>query len=112
MNLTEFPSKKLKTVLSELRSDNQFTANVTEWKILDAKPAQFSGFPDDIDGKLISTVRQVGIDQLYTHQEQAYRSIRAGKNVVVVTPTASGKTLCYNLPVLQSILEEKESRAF
>ena len=111
MNLTEFPSKKLKTVLSELRSDNQFTANVTEWKILDAKPAQFSGFPDDIDGKLISTLRQVGIDQLYTHQEQAYRSIRAGKNVVVVTPTASGKTLCYNLPVLQTILEETESRA-
>ena len=42
MNLTEFPSKKLKTVLSELRSDNQFTANVTEWKILDAKPILYT----------------------------------------------------------------------
>ena len=55
MNLTEFPSKKLKTVLSELRSDNQFTANVTEWKILDAKPAQCSGSQDEIYGKLITT---------------------------------------------------------
>ncbi len=111
MNLTEFPSKKLKEVLNELRNDTRFNASVTEWKKLAANPAQFAGFPDDVNGKLKATLRQVGIDQLYTHQEQAYRSIRAGKNVVVVTPTASGKTLCYNLPVLQTILEEKESRA-
>jgi len=51
------------------------------------------------------------MERLYKHQAQAIRFIRNGKDVVLVTPTASGKTLCYNLPVLQSILEEPETRA-
>src|SRR5271167_820482 len=52
-----------------------------------------------------------GIPRLYTHQAETIRQCLAGKNVVVVTPTASGKTLCYNLPVLQRVIEEPGARA-
>src|SRR6202011_5510148 len=52
-----------------------------------------------------------GIERLYTHQAEAYRAVRGGRNLVVVTPTASGKTLCYNLPVLQRLLEDPQRRA-
>src|ERR1700716_2651707 len=52
-----------------------------------------------------------GVDWLYTRQADAYRHVRAGRHLVVVTPTASGKTLCYNLPILQGLLERPDSRA-
>src|SRR3979411_1170436 len=52
-----------------------------------------------------------GVDRLYSHQAEAYANVRAGRHLVVVTPTASGKTLCYNLPVLQGLLERPDSRA-
>ncbi|HXD80815.1 MAG TPA: DEAD/DEAH box helicase [Candidatus Acidoferrum sp.] len=52
-----------------------------------------------------------GIQRLYTHQADAYRAVRQGRHLVVVTPTASGKTLCYNLPVLQRLLEDPQRRA-
>ncbi len=52
-----------------------------------------------------------GIGELYIHQYEAIKHTRNGENVVAVTPTASGKTLCYNLPVLQEIVENEESRA-
>src|SRR4029079_3341079 len=52
-----------------------------------------------------------GIQQLYTHQAEAIEHVRAGRDVVVVTPTASGKTLCYSLPVLQSLAEDPAARA-
>jgi DEAD/DEAH box helicase domain-containing protein len=52
-----------------------------------------------------------GIKQLYSHQAMTAELVRNGKNVVVVTPTASGKTLCYNLPVLNAVLENPDTRA-
>ena len=53
----------------------------------------------------------MGIDQLYTHQVEAVERVRAGENVVVVTATSSGKTLCYNLPILEAILQDRQARA-
>src|ERR1700675_2055996 len=52
-----------------------------------------------------------GIRRLYTHQAAAAEAVHVGKNVVIVTPTASGKTLCYNLPILNAILENSDTRA-
>ena len=60
---------------------------------------------------MIATLSHRGIDRLYTHQAQALSAVLQGQNVVVVTPTASGKTLCYNLPVVQTILDAPEARA-
>src|SRR5262249_42281121 len=69
----------------------------------------------DFPAELHPAVRQVlegrGITKLYSHQAHAFELARAGKNVVIVTPTASGKTLCYNLPVVQGIVENPDARA-
>ncbi len=75
------------------------------------RPAECVPLPETVDARLRAALRRQGIDQLYTHQAEAFEQIRAGNNVVVVTPTASGKTLCYNLPVLDRLLREPDARA-
>jgi DEAD/DEAH box helicase domain-containing protein len=76
-----------------------------------AQPARYTQFPEDVHPQLLAVLHARGLDQLYTHQRDAYDAVRAGKNTVVVTPTASGKTLCYNLPVLDRALKDADSRA-
>ena len=73
--------------------------------------ARWADFPSRVHGDLRAAYMAKGIRQLYTHQANAAEAVHAGKNVVVVTPTASGKTLCYNLPVLDSILANSDTRA-
>jgi DEAD/DEAH box helicase domain-containing protein len=76
-----------------------------------AREAQWADFPAWIQEDLRAAYNSKGIQQLYTHQAAAAEAVHAGKNVVVVTPTASGKTLCYNLPVLDAILADPDTRA-
>ncbi len=77
-----------------------------------ARPGQFAPFPKSIRPELAKALQDRGIARLYAHQAEAFDHAVAGRNVVVVTPTASGKTLCYNLPVLQALLEDSGARAF
>ncbi len=72
---------------------------------------QFRPIPGMGEPNLHAVLARRGMSRLYSHQAQAVELVRAGRDVVLMTPTASGKTLCYNLPVLQSILEEPETRA-
>src|SRR5215469_2370450 len=76
-----------------------------------AREAQFAEFPEWVSTSLVSAYNAKGVFRLYTHQAAAAQAVRAGKNVVIVTPTASGKTLCYNLPVLNAVLESSDTRA-
>ena len=85
--------------------------NVRAMKQLPASEGQFSAFPDWVHSRLRSILANRGMGQLYSHQAQAVDAVRNSRSVVLVTPTASGKTLCYNLPVLNRILEEPETRA-
>jgi DEAD/DEAH box helicase domain-containing protein len=85
--------------------------HVTAVRRLPPVPAQFAPFPDALDARLTQALASRGIEQLYTHQAEAIGHALAGRNVVVITPTASGKTLCYNAPVLHSILQDPSSRA-
>ncbi|MCK5076301.1 MAG: DEAD/DEAH box helicase, partial [Calditrichia bacterium] len=73
--------------------------------------ANYEDFPDGINEKLLRGLSQKGIRQLYTHQRQAYEKIKAGENITLLTPTASGKTLSYNLPIINDILENPSVRA-
>ena len=98
-------------LLQKLRSDQSFMGNVTHWREIPAKEAQYAGFGDYLDPRLVSACKQRGIHQLYTHQRSAMDALNEGKNIVVVTPTASGKTLCYNLPILNEILKDEAARA-
>jgi DEAD/DEAH box helicase domain-containing protein len=72
---------------------------------------RYAPFPDNVDARLRQVLGARGIEQLYTHQAAAVEHALAGRNVVVTTPTASGKTLCYNAPVLTSILKDPSARA-
>jgi DEAD/DEAH box helicase domain-containing protein len=76
-----------------------------------AREAQWAEFPSWTRGDLHAAYSGKGIRQLYSHQANAAEAVHAGKNVVIVTPTASGKTLCYNLPILNAILESADTRA-
>jgi DEAD/DEAH box helicase domain-containing protein len=76
-----------------------------------AREAQWAEFPEWMHEDLKATYRAKGIRKLYTHQSAAAEAVHAGKNVMIVTPTASGKTLCYNLPVLDAILKDADARA-
>ena len=84
---------------------------VTASRRLPALAASYAPFPEETDPRLRSALAARGIEQLYTHQAEAFEHVLAGHNVVTITPTASGKTLCYNAPVLDAILKDPSTRA-
>src|SRR2546422_3971355 len=84
---------------------------LTALRHLPAREAQWAPMPAWVRPELIAAYRAKGIEQLSTHRAAAGEAIRAGRSVVVVTPTASGKTICYNLPVLNAVLEDPDTRA-
>jgi DEAD/DEAH box helicase domain-containing protein len=84
---------------------------LTAIKHIPAREAQFRPMPGWVRPELAAAYRAKGIEQLFSHQAIAAELARAGKDFVVVTPTASGKTLCYNLPILNAILENTDTRA-
>ena len=97
--------------IDRLRSDPDFTQSLTAWRTVPAQPARCAGFPGALDAKLVQGLQRRGVQSLYTHQREALEAILAGENVCVVTPTASGKTLCYNVPVLNTLMQDPEARA-
>jgi DEAD/DEAH box helicase domain-containing protein len=101
----------LHQLLGRLRDTPAFMDNVTLWHTTDPVAARTVPFPDFVDRRLRNALGARGIEELFTHQGEACTHARAGRHQVVVTPTASGKTLCYNLPVLQRCLEDPEARA-
>ena len=101
----------LEQLIQYLKSQPDFLSNVTHWQVVPEQAAEYADFPDSVDSRLKKALETKGIRRLYSHQAEAYRQVRSGNHVVLVTPTASGKTLGYNLPVLNRILEDPESRA-
>ncbi|MBU4602355.1 DEAD/DEAH box helicase [bacterium] len=98
-------------ILNELKKYNKVSSRFTDWRHIPAKSGIYEEFPEWIEDRLVRILKEKGINKLYSHQASALEFIRNKNNVVVVTPTASGKTLCYNLPVLDSILRDENSRA-
>src|SRR5215475_6885762 len=84
---------------------------ITAVRRFPAREAEFAEFPSWIHTDLVGAYKAKGIRNPYTHQAAAAELARSGKNLVIVTPTASGKTLCYNLPILNEILETPDTRA-
>ncbi len=84
---------------------------VTAVRRLAPVDARYEPFPDALDPRLRAALDRRGLRQLYSHQAEAYQRVIAGEHIVVTTPTASGKTLCYNLPVLDAILKDTATRA-
>ncbi len=84
---------------------------VTAWRRFPAEPAQFADYPDAVDDRLRAALAAEGIARPYVHQAEAMAHALEGRHVVTITPTASGKTLCYNAPALSAILRDPATRA-
>ena len=104
-------SDKIRTLLSRWRSHSTIAENVVEWRILAPNPPDLVNFPDFLSPDLVMWCQSQGIPSLYTHQAQACQKIREGHNVAIVSGTASGKTLCYNLPIIDNLLKQPEGKA-
>lgn len=84
-----------------------YGGRITGQATIPARPAAHADLPADLDPRLQMALQERGISRLYSHQRQAWDTVRTGQHTVIVTPTASGKTLCYNLPVLQAALDRQ-----
>jgi DEAD/DEAH box helicase domain-containing protein len=98
-------------ILERIFSDPSFKPFISDVKIFPEREGVYKPLPGDLDSRLADACRVRGMEKLYAHQADAWESVRAGNNTVIVTPTASGKTLCYNLPVMQTLLENPDARA-
>ena len=90
---------------------DQDDSPVTAIRRQPAREAQFVEIPESVDPRLKGVLAKRGITKLYRHQHEAFKHLAAGDNVVIPTPTASGKTLCYNLPVLAALLKDPHACA-
>src|SRR2546430_3101583 len=90
---------------------NEFPGDITLDHVVSSSEANFAPLPRELNPGLVEALARRGVERLYSHQAEAYEAVRRGRHLVVVTPTASGKTLCFNLPVLQRLLEHPEKRA-
>ncbi len=105
------PRLDLPQLLQQFRDDTSFMDQVQYWATIPAQSAKTAPFPDDLDNRIRQALERRGVHTLYTHQASAYAQVRAGRNIVTVTPTASGKSLCYHLPILQAMTEDANTRS-
>ena len=103
--------ENLHKALEILRDESLKTDSLTALKHLPAQEGRYADYPADVHPALASALRDKGFERLYVHQRACWEAVKNGGNPVVVTPTASGKTLCYNLPVLDAILKDPSARA-
>ncbi len=101
----------LEELIKNLKKDKEFKDQIAYWHQIEGKAAKTIPFSKLIDERIQHALINRGITELYTHQYSAFEYATRNEHFVAVTPTASGKTLCYNLPVLQKILEKEESRS-
>src|SRR5258708_35997024 len=102
-------------MLGEILDDLLISAStgpcITASRHFPARPPVYAAFPATMDPRIVEALRARGIEQLYSHQARAWDLVQAGRHVVVVTATASGKTLCYNPPGLQALVHEPDAPA-
>jgi DEAD/DEAH box helicase domain-containing protein len=102
---------KLPELLAGLRLNPDFMTNVVAWERLRARPSQTTNVTIELNERLLAGLRARGIDSFYTHQAAAITAVAQGQNVIIATATASGKSLCYTVPVLQRLLARPSARA-
>ncbi|WP_299737895.1 DEAD/DEAH box helicase [uncultured Rossellomorea sp.] len=106
-----FKKNNLEQLIEHFKKDDDFNKQIVHWHTIEEKSAQLVDLPYEINEKIKKALQKRGIENLYTHQHSAFQLAMEGKSFTAVTPTASGKTLCYNLPVLQSIMDNPDARA-
>ena len=97
--------------VARLTERPDYRGQMAHVEILPAREARYGAPPVGLHPRLAETLKQIGIERWYAHQSEALAAIGAGHDVVVVTPTASGKSLCYQAPVLDAVLKEPRTRS-
>jgi len=98
-------------LLSSWRADPTIANCIQAWRTIPSRPSQSSPFPNTLHPALLGGLRLQEFQNLYIHQVESWDYLHSGKNIVVVTGTASGKTLCYNLSVIDNLIREPQARA-
>src|SRR5258705_1081531 len=112
MNLALARQSDLEAVLTHFRALMQKDDSpIRSVRHQPARAAEYVDIPESVDSRLREGLLRRNIPKLYSHQGEAFELVKSGKNVVIVTPTASGKPVCYNLPVLDLLLRDPEARA-
>jgi DEAD/DEAH box helicase domain-containing protein len=111
MPMLSAPPTNADEAIAALLASPEIAPLIVAHREIEPRPPRHAPWPKGIDPRLVDAMRRGGIEAPYTHQAAAFRAARAGRNVVVVTPTASGKTLCYNLPVLDAVAADPAARA-
>src|SRR4030066_83056 len=102
----------IEEILESWKRSRAISPCITDLRVFKKREGQYRPFPKFIHPVIREALSREGIEQLYSHQVEAIEAVHEGKDIVVVSPTASGKTLCYNLPVLNTKLEMPSSKAF
>jgi len=102
---------RVREIVEQLAARDRSGEILTAVHHIPAREAKFAPMPEWVRAELAAVYAEKGVSQLYSHQAAVAAAVHAGRNAVVVTPTASGKTLCYNLPVLNAVLENPDTRA-
>ncbi|GAB1534557.1 hypothetical protein ADMFC3_01880 [Geovibrio sp. ADMFC3] len=89
----------------------QFASSLNYERVIPSRDAEYEELGIIESDIIRNAVRDMGIEKLYTHQAESYRHVKEGRDIIVTTPTASGKTLCYNLPVIEDIYHNRNVRA-
>ncbi|MBI4665686.1 MAG: DEAD/DEAH box helicase [Nitrospinae bacterium] len=97
--------------IEELKRRREIGANIIHHRAIPGKTPDYADLPENIHPALRQKLSGMGLSRVYSHQAQAIESAIRGENVIVATPTASGKTLCYTVPVINEILNDKNSTA-
>jgi len=111
MNRLTGKAASLEEWIESIKKQPDIMEQVTYWHTIPPRDARYAEMPADVHPAIVRALKDKNITRLYTHQAQSYEQVRRGNHLVTVTPTASGKTLCYNLPVLQRIMEDDSARA-
>lgn len=101
----------LSQLLEQWERNPSFMQLVTNWKVIPAQEGRYADPPAHLSPSILEALRKRGVHRLYSHQREAIEAATEGKDVCVVTPTASGKTFCYNLPVLDAVIRDPDARA-
>src|SRR3989442_6564077 len=95
----------------ELKPQPGYDGQVVYERFIPPRTARYAELSPPLPSALLESLQAQGIARLYTHQVEAVAAVRQHRHVGVVTPTASGKTFCYNLPVLETLLTDPDTRA-
>jgi DEAD/DEAH box helicase domain-containing protein len=109
--MTENQTTYLARLMRIWKSLPEIADNIVVWKTIPPQPPRWRNLPPDLHPALEHGLKSSGYTKLYSHQSDAWDLVRSGSNLVVVTGTSSGKTLCYNLPILDNALKDPTARA-